>query len=166
MNRQILSLVLVGLIVVAAVVAFSGSDGARQPIAFSHKKHAENNVTCGVCHKFYDRSAEAGLPGVGVCNGCHEDVVYVSLEKEKLLRFASALEEIPWRQVYEVPQHVLFSHERHVGVGKIGCSQCHGDVAKAAAPITKQAVKLGMDECIDCHRRTYANPNECLMCHR
>ena len=106
------------------------------------------------------------MPNVEVCKRCHEDVVYVSSEKSKLLKYVNAREEIPWQQVHYVPQHVLFSHKRHVVAGKLECSQCHGDVAQVAAPITKPAVKLDMDACIDCHRKAYRNPNECLMCHR
>ncbi len=155
--------VLAGVVVV--VLAFH-CGGRTQPIAFNHKKHFENNVGCAVCHQFYEKSTRAGLPGVEVCKRCHEDVLYVSSEKQKLLHFVNAREEIPWQRVYEVPQHVLFSHKRHVAAGKLECSQCHGDVAQSVGSITTQTVKLDMDGCIDCHRAAYENPNECLMCHR
>lgn len=166
MSSVVLLLASVVLIAIVAVVAFPGSGEVKQPIAFNHKKHVENNVSCAVCHQFYDKSAKAGIPDVEICKRCHEDVVYVSSEKQKLLHFVNAREEIPWQQVYEVPQHVLFSHKRHVVAGKLECSQCHGDVAQIVAPITTPAVKLDMDGCIDCHRTAYKNPNECLMCHR
>ncbi len=166
LRRIVLLLVAAGLIAAVALLAVYGNGEQSQPIAFNHKKHFENNVSCAVCHQSYAKSYKAGMPNVEVCKRCHEDVVYVSSEKSKLLKYVNAREEIPWQQVHYVPQHVLFSHKRHVVAGKLECSQCHGDVAQVAAPITKPAVKLDMDACIDCHRKAYRNPNECLMCHR
>ena len=83
-------LITAGLIAVAAVFVFSSGQELGQPIAFNHKKHTENNVICTVCHQFYTQSAKAGIPGLGVCKRCHEDIIYVSSEKEKLLKYMDA----------------------------------------------------------------------------
>ena len=155
-----------GLFALVAVLFLSENEEQRQPIAFNHKTHFDNNVSCAACHQFYGRSPQAGFPGVEVCQGCHEDVLYVSSEKKKLLKYVTGLEDIPWKQVYQVPEHVLFSHKRHIVAGKLECSRCHGDVAQVAAPITKPAINLDMDACIECHRTVFRNPNECLQCHR
>lgn len=142
------------------------SSGKKHPIAFNHKKHVENNVGCIVCHRFYEDHAQAGIPDVDVCMRCHEDVVYVSSEKEKLLSYSSSRKKIPWLQVYSVPDHVLFSHRRHVIAGELECEKCHGDVAGMIEPITIRVRNLSMDDCITCHSEVYKNPNECISCHR
>ena len=160
------SLVLVGLALVVAMYALAVSKQRSQPIAFDHKKHTENNVDCIVCHQLYTKSAKAGIPEVQVCRKCHEDVVYVSPEKAKLLKQIQDRGEIPWQRIYRVPPHVLFSHRRHVVAGKLRCAECHGDVARMSSPITSEAITLNMKRCIGCHRANYSNQNECLACHR
>lgn len=162
----VLFIAVLGPIALAAFLAWFQSEGGAQPIAFNHKEHFANNVSCAACHRFYTQSMKAGIPGVDVCRRCHEDVVYVSSEKEKLLKYVNEEEEIPWQQVYRLPDHVLFSHRRHVVAGKLDCAICHGDVTQAAAPITKPMINLDMDGCLKCHRTVYQNADECLACHR
>ena len=166
-KRSVVSLIVAAVLVATtALIAFSQGTGSGQPIAFNHKKHSENNVSCAVCHPFYAMAAKAGIPNVQVCRKCHEDVVYVSTEKTKLLNYIKRQVEIPWRQVNEVPQHVLFSHKRHVVAGKLECLKCHGNMSEIAFPLTEPSIKLTMDKCIECHKTVFKNPNECLACHR
>lgn len=155
-----------GFIAAAILVALLAQEGPGQPIAFNHRKHAENNIGCQTCHAFASRSARAGMPSILICSRCHEDVVYLSTEKKKLLTYARTGAEIPWRRVYEVPHHVLFSHKRHVVAAKLACPACHGEVTTMSLPLTKPTTVLSMDACIECHRNSFKNPNECLACHR
>ncbi len=167
MNKKIFRnvfLVIVGIGIVALFIMYS--DGKSHPIAFNHKKHADNNIRCIECHRFYENNARAGIPNIDVCIRCHEDVVYVSSEKQKLLSYISSYESIPWLRMYTVPDHVLFSHQRHVIAGKLDCTKCHGDVAQMIEPIIARARELSMDDCISCHDDVYENPNECISCHR
>ncbi|HAL56233.1 MAG TPA: hypothetical protein DCP63_07115 [Bacteroidetes bacterium] len=163
-----LPLVLSAIVLIGATIllAFHSAGDRTQPIAFNHKKHAENNVDCHVCHRHVLESEKAGMPGISVCARCHEDVVHVSPERKKLQTYVSAQMEIPWKTVYDVPQHVLFSHKRHVVAGKLGCPECHGEVSGMSSPFTEPLTDLGMDACVDCHRTLYKNPHECLHCHR
>lgn len=153
-------------IILLLVLAIALSNGEKQPIAFNHKKHSENNIQCFICHPSYQTSAQAGIPNVEICLSCHEDVLNVSAEKQKLLSYMRSRESISWLQVYRVPDHVLFSHRRHVVAGKLGCVECHADVAQMAEPITAQARDLSMNGCIKCHVNVYLNPNECISCHK
>ena len=51
-----------------------------------------------------------------------------------------------------VPDHVFFSHEQHVTVGKLDCQQCHGKVQEME--VLYQYAPLSMGWCINCHRQT------------
>lgn len=59
---------------------------------------------------------------------------------------------VEWVQIHNLPDHVFFSHQQHVKVGKIDCAECHGDVKEM--PKVKQHSPLTMGWCIDCHRKT------------
>jgi len=74
-------------------------------------------------------------------------------------------EEIIWNRIYELPDHVYFSHRRHIALGKIECAQCHGDIHAFETPPLIPFVALTMDFCIDCHDEHKVN-NDCLACHR
>jgi hypothetical protein len=151
--------------------ASSHAGASGQPIAFNHQKHIQNNVQCEVCHQYYAKSNIAGLPSVRVCIRCHEDVIFLTPEKEKLQRYSRSGEEIPWKLVSSVPPHVYFSHKRHVTFGKIECSACHGDAAQWTSPPTEPAVPLDMNMCINCHQQMREKTNlvdvyNCNRCHR
>ena len=79
--------------------------------------------------------------------------------------YVSENKPIPWKKIYNVPDHVYFSHRRHVALAKLDCAVCHGDMSKAEAPVTRQAVKITMERCVDCHDKMKVT-NDCLACHR
>jgi cytochrome c2 len=39
---------------------------------------------------------------------------------------------IEWVRIHNLPDHVFFSHEQHVTVGKLECQECHGPVEEMA----------------------------------
>lgn len=141
------------------------SRSVEQPIRYNHKLHIEQGLECADCHTGAPAESFASIPGVETCLGCHEQPVTESREEEKIRELAQAGSGIPWMQVYEVPDHVYFSHARHVKVGKIECEQCHGEVKTREVPFTKPLVDLSMDFCIDCHRESGAT-EDCIACHR
>ncbi|HFB61355.1 MAG TPA: cytochrome C, partial [Bacteroidetes bacterium] len=57
---------------------------------------------------------------------------------------------IQWIKVHNLPDFVYFNHEQHVKVGKINCTECHGDVAQMDQ--IAQVKDLSMGWCLDCHR--------------
>jgi hypothetical protein len=59
---------------------------------------------------------------------------------------------IEWTRIHHLPDHVYFSHEQHVTVGKVTCQQCHGKVEEME--LLSQYAPLSMGWCINCHRET------------
>lgn len=149
------------------LVYFKVAQGDRleQPIAFNHQKHIENHVQCITCHPLYETHTRAGIPGVKTCLRCHEDVIYRTPEKDKIQRYASTGEEIPWQRVYRVKPFTYFSHRRHTAIAKLDCSDCHGDMARMATPLARQFLEIKMQNCLECHRRSHASV-DCVDCHR
>jgi menaquinone reductase, multiheme cytochrome c subunit len=164
-------LLAVGLTLVAAAVILLAMALAParivQPIAYNHNLHIEGEgLECVDCHVHVERLASASLPAITICEDCHGgEPMSDSSEELELLRYMDAGHEIPWARVYRVPDHVFFSHRRHVVLGELECSLCHGDVPSMAAPITTAYLPTTMQACMNCHRERKVT-NDCLACHR
>ena len=134
-----------------------------QPVAFSHRLHAgDNEIGCTMCHAYAESSAVAGIPSVGRCQGCHR---FVSKEKPEIQKVMKAFAEgkpIAWNRVHRLPDHVYFTHERHVRAG-LACQTCHGEVEKM--DLARQVSPLTMGWCVDCHRERGADTG-CVVCHK
>ena len=141
-----------------------------QPINFSHKIHAgDNKIDCKYCHSGVEKSKTAQIPSANVCMNCHKVIsqnqagteaskteiakIYfaVGWDADKLA-YTGVEHPILWNKVHNLPDHVFFSHQQHVVVGKVECDQCHGDVKKMGT--VEQQRPLTMGWCIDCHRTT------------
>ncbi|MBI4051972.1 MAG: cytochrome c3 family protein [Elusimicrobia bacterium] len=158
----VLSLVLLGS--VWFLLAWHQSDSKKQPVPYNHKKHIELGLECANCHAgIAEGGVHATLPPLETCASCHNQDT--DNPKLKVVQ-AYILEnrEIPWNQIYRVPQHVYFSHRRHVGIAKLDCAVCHGDMSKREVPVTRQVIPIKMERCMDCHRRRKVT-NDCLACH-
>jgi cytochrome c553 len=129
-----------------------------QPIKFSHQIHTgQNKIDCLYCHNTAEFSKSAGIPAAAVCLNCHQLVVKEgsrsgSFEINKIIRAVENNEPIVWNRVYNLPDHVFFSHAQHVKVGGLECTQCHGAVEEMH--IIRQFNDLSMGWCINCHRDT------------
>jgi len=146
----------------------------EQPLRFSHKVHAgDAHIGCTSCHTYAERGPVAGVPSMARCQGCHkfvkEDKENPQLDQElKALR--KVLDEgkpVQWARVHRVPDHVFFTHQRHVVTAKIECKDCHGEVEKME--VMHQVAPLTMGWCLECHQlhknRTKA-PTDCWACHK
>lgn len=127
----------------------------EQPVWFSHKVHAgQNQIDCKYCHFTADKSMHSGIPPVAVCMNCHNQVkkgkVTGEAEIAKVVDAYNNGEPIIWVKVHNLPDHVYFNHSQHVNVGKMDCTECHGDVEKMDEII--QVNDLSMGWCIECHR--------------
>jgi hypothetical protein len=78
-----------------------------------------------------------------------------SAEISKVLRAYDENVPIRWIKVYNLPDHVFFSHAQHVTAGEISCRKCHGNVEENH--VITQVTDLSMGWCIDCHRNTKVN---------
>ncbi len=159
------------VVVLAAVILFylgskTNSD-IIQPIAYSHKAHVETaDLNCTDCHSTVQTAQAATLPSLEVCSTCHsEQPISQSPEELKLLEFVKRAQAIPWQRVYRVPDHVYFSHRRHVAKGELECAACHGNVGEFTNPVSTQFLQLTMENCMKCHRENNVT-NDCLACHR
>jgi len=157
-----------------AAASDDSAPGPKQPIPFSHALHAgEYKIDCLYCHSGTDRSRMAGVPSVELCMGCHNQFGQ-DLEGVQLLKkYWDEKKPIYWEQIYRVPEHVKFRHNRHVAKG-IPCQRCHGPVEKMDKlymtsdtvwwPWLLPSQKLEMGWCIQCHRANEAS-QDCLTCH-
>ena len=141
---------------------FAANQAPEQPIAFSHQLHAgTNQIDCAFCHRYARRSTVAGMPSVESCKGCHIIIAAQRPEVQKLMAFWNQQKPIPWVKVYDLPDHVYFSHKRHL-LADIECRTCHGDVA--GMDQVRLAVDLKMGWCLNCHRQREAG-TDCWTCH-
>jgi hypothetical protein len=73
----------------------------------------------------------------------------------KVITAFDSIKPITWIKVYNLPDHVFFSHAQHVSAGGINCQSCHGNVSDM--DVIKQIPDLSMGWCINCHRNTKVN---------
>lgn len=145
-----------------------------QPFKFSHKVHAgDAHIGCTSCHAYAERGPTAGVPSMARCQGCHkfvkEDKENPQLDQElKALR--KVLDEgkpVEWARVHRVPNHVYFTHQRHVVGARLACKECHGEVEKME--VVRQVSPLTMGWCLACHQKPSnlnKAPTDCWACHK
>lgn len=133
-----------------------------QPVNFSHQIHVEKNqMECQYCHSGVAKSPFATVPSLKLCMGCHEHVLAERPEIKKLKTAWDAGVPIEWEPVNNLPEHVNFTHERHVKAG-VGCHSCHGQVQKM--PVVEKLASFKMGFCVTCHRENGAS-TDCGVCH-
>ncbi|RPI99871.1 MAG: hypothetical protein EHM36_15405, partial [Deltaproteobacteria bacterium] len=153
----------IGFLLLFLLITYSVGSKTEQPVAFNHKKHADQGLECDACHRFYKTQTFSGLPSLAVCLECHQEPVTQSPEEEKIRQYAKRGEEIPWKRIYQQPDHVFFSHRRHVVLGKMECKSCHGNMGEMEKPPAKPFVLMTMDWCMDCHAERKVT-NDCQAC--
>ncbi len=128
---------------------------------FSHLVHAGKlGMDCRYCHSHVEDSAEANIPSVATCFGCHAEshvsTSFVPDEKVSFIRQAYEHDaSMPWRTVHKLPDYVRnFPHNVHVNSG-VSCYSCHGMIARM--PVVHQTQSLSMGWCLDCHRNPTPN---------
>jgi len=150
----------------AGRVFFRPAEAVSQPIAFNHQKHVEElEIPCNECHRFYERGEHSGLPALSICTGCHDDTQTDNPELKKLVELAAEGRDDVFRKLFRMPDHVFYSHRRHVVSGKIECATCHGAIAATQSPPATPMVRITMDFCIECHRQSETSV-DCTRCHR
>lgn len=148
-----------------------------QPLSFDHRVHAGRlGIGCTACHAYAERGPVAGIPSMARCKGCHrfvkEDRGDPSMNAQ-LQQLGTRLREeapIEWVRVHRLPDHVRFTHQRHVLSG-VACRECHGAVEEME--VVRQVAPLSMGWCLECHRRKQAERpvdlarlTECTTCHK
>jgi len=148
-----------------ANAAFFPGTSPEQPIAFSHRIHAdENEIPCLYCHVQARRSISAGVPSVNKCMGCHNEVATDSPQIRLLTNYWETKEPIPWIKVHDLPDFVHFTHKRHVAAD-IECQTCHGPVETMDVVSREAPVKMGL--CLACHKEEEVeHGTDCWTCHK
>jgi Cytochrome c7 and related cytochrome c len=157
------------LAVVINLTFLAGPEPIIQPIAYNHNVHVEGEgLECSDCHQRVEEVVRATLPDLETCMDCHDSdpLADDSVEEAKLISHIEDGTEIDWKNVYHVPSHVYFSHRRHVTVGDLECSSCHGDVGTLTTPAEVPFYPVTMEACMDCHRKSEEVTNDCIACHR
>ena len=122
----------------------------EQPVAFSHKHHANMGIDCRYCHTSVEDGAFAGIPPTKTCMNCHSMIFSEAPILEPVRESWKSGKSLQWNRVHDLPQFVYFNHSIHVNKG-IGCSTCHGRVDEM--PLMRKQNTLYMGWCLDCHRQ-------------
>ncbi len=167
----------IAALAVAGIGVAADPAGPAQPFKFSHRIHAgEAAIGCTSCHVYAERGPVAGIPSMSRCQGCHkfvkEDPSHpaITAEIKPLLDALRSGKQVEWVRVHRVPDHVYFTHERHVRAG-VRCQECHGEVEKM--DVVRQVAPLTMGWCLECHhRKQREHPGQlgrltqCVTCHK
>ena len=134
-NSFLLNYISYFLAINAMAIGHSPHYQPDQPVKFSHKVHAgQNGTDCIYCHSYAPYSKSAGIPPENVCMNCHllvrNGTRSGAFEIAKIISHYDSLKPIEWVRVYNLPDHVFFSHAQHVSAGGISCQKCHGEVEK------------------------------------
>lgn len=134
----------------------------KQPIPFSHKKHAgDMKMPCEYCHTGARHGASAGIPPLNTCMGCHK---VAAVDKEPIKYITEKYnkkEPMDWVKVHDSPDFVRFTHKPHITAG-VSCQECHGPVQEMEE--VYQHAPLQMGWCLRCHQEKNA-PQKCFTCH-
>lgn len=137
-----------------------------QPIAFNHLKHTQElGLGCDFCHQYVQTGAHAGLPGAEVCSMCHLAPLGTSEEAARVTALLAEGDSLRFRKLFRLPDHVLYTHRRHVGIGGLECENCHGAIAATERPPERPLVRISMEYCLGCHRER-GQSLDCVACHR
>jgi hypothetical protein len=162
------------LIVVLYVLSYALTPKVYQPIKYSHYIHVKKNeLSCDICHQYYEEEMFAGKPKIETCAMCHSSSISKSPEEKKVVQYVKKGKEIPWKKIYKFKNvglfktevNVFFSHQRHIVFGKVKCKTCHGDMESMKTPPKVPLVKISMNRCINCHKKKKVTTS-CNACHR
>lgn len=162
----VLGLVALAIVIPTLTALALGREQIPQPIAFNHQKHTgELGLACTFCHQYAETGAHSGLPDATVCSICHSAVQGTSPEAARVTELLDAGDPIQFNKLFRLPDHVFYTHRRHVAIAELECAECHGDIAETTRPPPRALVKIDMDFCMDCHRENSAT-EDCNACHR
>jgi Class III cytochrome C family/Cytochrome c7 and related cytochrome c len=133
----------------------------KQPVVFSHSRHAKVGLECKVCHSMAEPGDVAGIPQRRECLNCHQDADPTSDGFRSLFEHERNGRTIEWVRIYQLSNFVFFSHQLHLNA-KVGCQTCHGPVA--SREVLWKEKEISMKACVDCHKTNRASVN-CKLCH-
>jgi quinate dehydrogenase (quinone) len=132
-----------------------------QPIPFSHKRHSQFGMKCNACHPQLENGERLQMPDSAECMSCHQSVSKDRPAIQKLAQVSKEHQPISWTRLYQLPDFVYFSHQKHTN-GKVDCETCHGPVHDRDSLWQERDISMGA--CVDCHKLRRA-PVSCDLCH-
>jgi len=160
---RILVLALVGFTLGYNLSPLLPGSGVEQPFSFNHQVHRV--MDCTLCHSGAKAGVQAGLPQAEVCLKCHATSPLANANYREIWKLAESGNPIRWNKLAKVPNHVYFSHNRHVRLAGLDCQECHGKISLAEKPPSSPLKKISMNNCLDCHRKSKVS-QDCAACHR
>jgi menaquinone reductase, multiheme cytochrome c subunit len=137
-----------------------------QPVQFNHQKHVKDvGLECASCHEYFATGEHSGLPSLELCEGCHSEALTKSSEEQTLLKLIASKPQPAFHKLFRMPDHVRYSHRRHVTAGGLPCETCHGGIAETTAPPPVALTRITMDTCTNCHVERGVR-TDCTACHR
>ncbi len=169
MKKGILVFILFVIGIFAGYFIVSGSlkpQPTGDDISFSHYAHTTlHKIKCVSCHRGVETQEMASVPNIQVCSMCHSTLMNPKSEREKkIYEYVKENKTIQWKIYYHVPDYVMFSHRRHVKLGKLECTDCHGDMTKQTSPDLKNVSAIKMQFCFSCHEDKKVT-TDCNNCH-
>lgn len=167
-DRGVLAAIAFLLTASVGLSACSRTEAVQQPINYNHRLHVvDQELECTDCHEHARDLARATIPSTDICAECHdpESPNSDSPEEAKLLKYIERGEDVPWKKVYRVADHVYFSHRRHTVLAQLECSACHGEMEQRENAVDRQAVPMTMKTCVNCHKESGVS-TDCTRCHR
>jgi hypothetical protein len=150
----------------AGRIALRPAGRVSQPVQFNHQKHVKDlGLECSICHEYYSTSEHSGLPSLALCEGCHSEPLTKSSEEQTLLKLIASTPQPGFNKLFRMPDHVRYSHRRHVASGGLECETCHGAIAEMSAPPPIALKRITMDTCTSCHLERGVR-TDCTACHR
>jgi hypothetical protein len=138
----------------------------EQPIHFPHSVHVALGAPCLYCHPGATSGPTAGLPSIGKCLGCHQQIPASTSDLVLLKSYADQNKPIAWVPVAIQPDFVHFNHRPHIAAG-VACESCHGDVSKMT--VAERPFVQNMGWCLDCHKKMrpldFVRLGDCATCH-
>jgi hypothetical protein len=159
MMRRVFSLAFLAFGLALSIAQDDLPKPVPQPVAFSHRLHADSGLQCARCHTNATSKDEAGIPNAKDCIACHQNFQKDSATLKTLTAYEQ--KPIAWVRVYKLPSFVFFSHKSHLNA-KTTCANCHGEVQ--TREVLGKEKPTSMASCIECHRERKAS-TECNYCH-
>ena len=132
----------------------------RRVTDYPHDVHlGQEALECEDCHDFEDSAGLPTFPLHDDCADCHNEPG----DNDLLAAYFHAGEG-RWAHAGRQREEIILAHAAHTSNGKVSCRECHEDVASSAAIWSD--VKMRMQDCVDCHRRTMSEPEKCSTCHQ
>ena len=162
-----------GVALAVGAVAVASLAAGPPPLVFNHAAHTKAKVDCTSCHLGVMDPSEERLPTIATCVGCHKETPKPGdpAGKHELARLSAAGATLSWPEpTVKQPDHVFFSHPRHVDVAKLECATCHGKQPEATGLTHEKP--LQMAACMKCHASHPESvaatraARDCLECHR